>query len=66
MRALASIEIDLDAVEVGQSLTVTWRGKPVFIRRRTQEEIRDAENVSLDALPDPEYLIYFYLSELKI
>lgn len=54
MRALASIEIDLDAVEVGQSLTITWRGKPVFIRRRTQEEIRDAENVSLDALPDPE------------
>ncbi len=55
MRALASTkEIDLDAVEVGQSLTVTWRGKPVFIRRRTQEEIRDAENVSLDALPDPE------------
>ena len=54
MRALASVEIDLDAVEVGQSLTITWRGKPVFIRRRTQEEIRDAENVSLDALPDPE------------
>ena len=54
MRALASIEIDLDAVEVGQSLTVTWRGKPVFIRRRTQEEIRDAENVNVDALPDPE------------
>ena len=49
-----TIEIDLDAVEVGQSLTITWRGKPVFIRRRTQEEIRDAENVSLDALPDPE------------
>ena len=54
MRALASIEIDLDTVEVGQSLTVTWRGKPVFIRRRTQQEILDAENVSLDALPDPE------------
>ena len=54
MRALASIEVDLDAVEVGQSLTITWRGKPVFIRRRTQDEIRDAKNVSLDALPDPE------------
>jgi ubiquinol-cytochrome c reductase iron-sulfur subunit len=54
MRALASIEVDLDAVEVGQSLTITWRGKPVFIRRRTQDEISDAKNVSLDALPDPE------------
>ncbi|MEE3099288.1 MAG: ubiquinol-cytochrome c reductase iron-sulfur subunit, partial [Pseudomonadota bacterium] len=32
--ALASIEVDVSAVEVGTQLTVKWRGKPVFIRRR--------------------------------
>ncbi len=54
MRALASIEVDLSAIEIGQSVTVTWRGKPVFIRRRTQAEIREAENTPLDDLPDPQ------------
>lgn len=54
MRALASIEVDLDSVEIGQSLTITWRGRPVFIRRRTAEEIAEAGSVSLDSLPDPE------------
>ncbi len=52
--ALASTEVDLSAIEVGQAITVTWRGKPVFIRHRTAEEISEAQNVSLDALPDPE------------
>ncbi len=37
--ALSTVEIDLSPVEVGQSLTVIWRGSPVFIRRRTAEEI---------------------------
>jgi ubiquinol-cytochrome c reductase iron-sulfur subunit len=54
MRALASIEVDLSTVETGQSMTITWRGKPVFIRRRTQAEIDEAKAVTLDALPDPE------------
>ncbi len=52
--ALASTEVNLDALEVGQSITVIWRGKPVFIRRRTPEEISEAENVSLDELIDPQ------------
>lgn len=52
--ALASIEVDLGAVEVGQAITVTWRGKPVFIRRRTPAEIKMAENVKLDDLRDPQ------------
>ncbi len=50
--ALASIEVDVSAVEVGQSITVTWRGKPVFIRQRTEEEIAEAAAVPLDDLPD--------------
>jgi ubiquinol-cytochrome c reductase iron-sulfur subunit len=52
--ALASTEVDISAIEVGQAITVKWRGKPVFIRRRTAEEIVEAENVSLDDLPDPQ------------
>ncbi len=52
--ALASTEVDLSAIAEGQAITVTWRGKPVFIRHRTAEEISEAQNVALDALPDPE------------
>ncbi|QUS55014.1 ubiquinol-cytochrome c reductase iron-sulfur subunit [Pseudovibrio brasiliensis] len=50
--ALASIEVDVSAVEVGQSITVTWRGKPVFIRQRTEKEIAEAAAVPLSDLPD--------------
>lgn len=54
MRALASIEVDLSAIEVGQSVTVIWRGKPVFIRHRTEVEIDEANAVLVDQLPDPQ------------
>ncbi|NND48905.1 MAG: ubiquinol-cytochrome c reductase iron-sulfur subunit [Rhizobiales bacterium] len=50
--ALASIEVDVSAMEVGQAITVKWRGKPVFIRRRSPEEITEAKAVALDDLPD--------------
>ena len=52
--AIASIEIDLEPLEQGQSISVLWRGKPVFIRRRTEEEISNARNVDLSELKDPE------------
>ena len=52
--ALASTEIDLAPLEEGQSLTVIWRGKPVFIRRRTEDEIADAKSVKMEELKDPE------------
>lgn len=51
--SLASIEVDLSPIEVGQAITVMWRGKPVFIRHRTVEEIEEAKNVPVSALPDP-------------
>ncbi len=54
VKALASIEIDLSAIDIGQSITVSWRGKPVFIRRRTQEEIAEARSVAFATLPDPQ------------
>jgi ubiquinol-cytochrome c reductase iron-sulfur subunit len=51
--AASSIEVDVAAVEPGMSLTVKWRGKPVFIRNRTPEEVKAAQDVKLDDLKDP-------------
>lgn len=53
VQALSKIRVDLSKIEVGTQLTVIWRGKPVFIRRRTTEEIEEARNVEVDQLPDP-------------
>ena len=50
--ALASTEVDLSPVAVGQSITVKWRGKPVFIRHRTPEEIEQAQAADPDDLKD--------------
>ena len=52
--AMASTEVDLSAIEVGQSIKVMWRGKPVFVRHRTAEEIAEAEAVPLADLRDPQ------------
>lgn len=52
--SLATIEVDLSPIAEGQSITVSWRGKPVFIRHRTAEEIEQAKAVKVDELPDPE------------
>ena len=48
--ALSTTEVDLAPIEEGQSLTVMWRGKPIFIRHRTSEEIRTANNTSVSDL----------------
>lgn len=52
--ALASTEVDLGAIAEGQSITVKWCGKPVFIRHRTAQEIADAEATDMAELPDPQ------------
>ena len=49
---LSKIEVDISQLERGQAITVKWRGKPVFIRRRTEEEIQMASRVDIDSLPD--------------
>ena len=54
VKALASTEVDVSSVEPGKSITVLWRGKPVFIKRRTEEEIAEARTVKLDELKHPE------------
>ena len=50
--ALASTEVDLSPVATGQAVTVVWRGKPVFVRNRTPEEIQEARSVPLSELRD--------------
>src|SRR5260370_2652668 len=52
--ALSTTEVDLAPVQVGQRLTVAWRGKPVFIDHRTPEEIKAAQDVNLSDLRDPQ------------
>lgn len=51
--ALASTEVDISPIAVGQSITVMWRGKPVFVRHRTADEIAVARAVPLSELKDP-------------
>ena len=52
VQALASIQVDVSAVEVGSQLTIKFQGKPVFIRRRTPEEIAAARDTDVSSLPD--------------
>jgi len=53
VQALSSIRVDISGVEPGTQIAVKWLGKPVFIRRRTQAEIDDANAVDISTLPDP-------------
>jgi len=51
--ALASIEFDISNIPEGQSVTILWRGLPVFVRHRTPAEIAEAQAVPLSDLKDP-------------
>lgn len=52
--AQSSIDVDLAPIPEGQAITVIWRGKPIFVRHRTAKEIKEAEEVPLKELIDPE------------
>ncbi len=54
VQALASIEVDISNIKVGEEKKVMWRGKPVFIKRRTSQEIEAAQKVELAELKDPQ------------
>ena len=54
VKALSTTEVDISNINPGKTITVLWRGKPVFIRRRTKEEINKAQNTKLDELKDPQ------------
>ncbi len=52
--AMSSIEVDLSGVAEGKTMTVKWRGKPVFITHRTQTDIEDSVKTQMSDLPDPQ------------
>ncbi|KYR03118.1 ubiquinol-cytochrome-c reductase subunit [Tieghemostelium lacteum] len=52
--ALSSVEVDLSDIPEGAAVTVKWRGKPLFIRHRSSEDIEVAQAVDLSTLPDPQ------------
>ncbi|GAA5913207.1 ubiquinol--cytochrome-c reductase catalytic subunit RIP1 [Sporobolomyces salmoneus] len=52
--ALAKVEVDLSAIPEGKNVIIKWRGKPVFIRHRTQGEIDEANQVDIKSLRDPQ------------
>ena len=54
VKALATTEVDISQIQPGKSITVLWRGKPVFIKRRTETEISEAQAVNLKELKHPE------------
>lgn len=50
--SMASTEVDISHIDVGQAITVMWRGKPIFIRRRTDQEIASSKSVPVSDLRD--------------
>jgi ubiquinol-cytochrome c reductase iron-sulfur subunit len=52
--ALAKVEVDLAKIPEGKNMVLKWRGKPVFIRHRTPEEIEEASSVDVASLRHPE------------
>ena len=52
--AAGTIEVDLSAIPEGKNVVLKWRGKPVFIRHRTAEEIEEANAVDVTSLRDPQ------------
>ncbi|MBU6140483.1 MAG: ubiquinol-cytochrome c reductase iron-sulfur subunit [Proteobacteria bacterium] len=52
--ALASVEVDISNIKVGEEKKVMWRGKPVSVKRRSAEEIAAAKEVQLSELRDPQ------------
>ncbi|GFZ86557.1 ubiquinol-cytochrome c reductase iron-sulfur subunit [Rickettsiales bacterium] len=52
--ASATKEVDVSALAVGQLITVKWRGKPIFIKKRSQEEIEKLDKIDISKLADPE------------
>jgi ubiquinol-cytochrome c reductase iron-sulfur subunit len=52
--SLASVELDLSPIQEGQAVTVMWRGKPIFVRHRTADEIKKAVDTPLSELKDPQ------------
>ncbi len=52
--ALAKVEVDMNSIPEGKNAIIKWRGKPVFVRHRTKDEIDEANAVDISKLRDPE------------
>jgi len=52
--ALAKVEVELASIPEGKNAIIKWRGKPVFIRHRTQGEIDEARQIDWKSLRDPQ------------
>jgi ubiquinol-cytochrome c reductase iron-sulfur subunit len=52
--ALAKVEVEMNAIPEGKNVIIKWRGKPVFIRHRTADEVQEANSVDIKTLRDPE------------
>ena len=52
--ALSAIEVDLTPITAGMGITVEWQGKPIFVRHRTEKEIKEAQDVKLSELIEPQ------------
>jgi ubiquinol-cytochrome c reductase iron-sulfur subunit len=52
--ALSAVEVDLNPIVAGQGITVLWQGKPIFVRHRTPQEIKQAADVPLAQLIEPQ------------
>ena len=50
----APVELDLAPIPAGQIVKIFWRGKLIFVRHRTPEEIKAAEDVNVSSLRDPQ------------
>ena len=52
--AQAKVEVDLASIPEGKNVIIKWRGKPVFIRHRTEDEIKEADDTKWESLRDPQ------------
>lgn len=52
--ALAKVEVDMNSIPEGKNAIIKWRGKPVFVRHRTADEIKEANEVDISKLRDPQ------------
>lgn len=52
--ALAKVEVDMANIPEGKNAIIKWRGKPVFVRHRTQSEIDEANDIDINSLRDPQ------------
>jgi ubiquinol-cytochrome c reductase iron-sulfur subunit len=50
----APVEVELGPISPGQIVKVFWRGKLIFVRNRTEEEIKAAQDANVASLPDPQ------------